>query len=130
MEEAAKETVIVVHGTFAAPKLGASQWYQPTDGMPATQGFIAQLNRALEKRGLSGWCWAHCSHSNQGFHWSGDNNWVARTQAAAELGNMCSTSGRRVGVVTLSHTAMAEMSCLKPCRKSRLRSLLMRPSAR
>jgi hypothetical protein len=87
MQEAAKETVIVVHGTYAAPQAGASLWYEPIEGVPATEGFIAKLNNALQKRGSAARCWAHCSQSGQGFHWSGENNWVARTHAAAELGN-------------------------------------------
>ena len=85
MEEAAKETVIVVHGTFAAPQPGASRWYQPVAGVPATEGFIAKLNDALQKQGSAARCWAHCRQGDQGFHWSGENSWVARTQAAAEL---------------------------------------------
>jgi hypothetical protein len=51
MEEAAKETVIIVHGTYAAPKPGVSRWYQPAEGVPATE-FITKLNHALQKRGL------------------------------------------------------------------------------
>ena len=87
MEEAAKETVIVVHGTYAAPQPGARLWYQPVEGVPATEGFIAKLNDALQKRGSAARCWAHCSQGNQGFHWSGSNNWIDRTQAASELGS-------------------------------------------
>ena len=87
MEEAAKETVIVVHGTYAAPQPGASLWYQPVEGVPATEGFIAKLNDALQKRGSAARCWAHCSQGNQGFHWSGRNNWIDPTGAASELGN-------------------------------------------
>jgi hypothetical protein len=87
MKEAAKETVIIVHGTFAAPEPGSSPWHQPTQDMPATEGFIAKLNDALQKRGSAARCWAHCSQGDQGFRWSGDNSWVARTRAAAELGS-------------------------------------------
>jgi hypothetical protein len=87
MDETAKETVIIVHGTFAAPKPGASRWYQPAEGMPETEGFAAKLNDALQKRGSAARCWAHCTQGDQGFHWSGDNSWVARTRAATELGN-------------------------------------------
>src|SRR5215470_4899206 len=83
--ERAKETVIIVHGTYAALKSGVSRWYQPVEGLPATEGFIAKLNDALQKRGSAARCWAHCRQGEQGFHWSGDNSWVARTQAAAEL---------------------------------------------
>jgi hypothetical protein len=85
MEKAAKETVIIVHGTYAAPKSGLSRWYQPV-GEPATEGFIAKLNNALQKRGSTARCWAHCSQNEPGFHWSGENHWVARTRAAVELG--------------------------------------------
>jgi len=87
MEEAAKETVIIVHGTFAAPKTGVSQWYQPTQGVPASKEFVAKLNEALEKRGSVARCWAHCRHGDQGFHWSGMNDWIDRTEAASELGD-------------------------------------------
>ena len=68
MEEAAKETVIIVHGTFAAPQPGTSRWYQPTEGMLAIEGFIAKLNDALQKRRSAARCWAHCSRGDQGFH--------------------------------------------------------------
>jgi hypothetical protein len=83
MEEAAKETVIVVHGTYAAPKPGVSQWYQPAEGKSATE-FITKLNDDLQKRGSAARCWAHCSHGDQGFHWSGANSWIDRTRAASE----------------------------------------------
>jgi hypothetical protein len=76
MEEAPKETVIVVHGTYAAPQSGASQWYQPIEGVPASEGFIAKLNDALQKRGSAARCWAHCRLGDQGFRWSGENSWI------------------------------------------------------
>src|SRR5262249_24120196 len=87
MEEAAKETVIIVHGTYAAPKPGASRWYQPIEDVPATEGFITKLNDALQKRGSAARCWAHCSQGDQGFYWTGENKWIDRTRAASELGN-------------------------------------------
>jgi hypothetical protein len=86
MEEAAKETVIIVHGTYAAPRPGVSRWYQPAEGVPATE-FITKLDDALQKRGSVARCWAHCSQGNQGFHWSGENSWIDRTRAASELAN-------------------------------------------
>ena len=55
--------------------------------VPATGGFIAKLNDALQKRGSAARCWAHCSQGDQGFHWSGENSWIDRTEAASELGN-------------------------------------------
>jgi hypothetical protein len=87
MDETAKETVIIVHGTYAAPQPGVSRWYQPAEGMPATEGFIAKLDDALQKRGSAARCWAHCSQGDQGFHWSGKNDWVERTHAASVLGD-------------------------------------------
>ena len=35
MEKSAKETVIIVHGTGAAPEPGTRRWYQLSDGGPA-----------------------------------------------------------------------------------------------
>ena len=35
MQAGAKETVIIVHGTWAAPEPGNARWYQPIDGVPA-----------------------------------------------------------------------------------------------
>src|ERR1700736_478189 len=87
MTEPAKETVIIVHGTFAAPQPGESRWYQPSEGLAATKGFVAKLDAALQERGSQARCWAHCSQGDRGFHWSGENSWVARTRAAAELGS-------------------------------------------
>jgi hypothetical protein len=86
MSESAKETVIIVHGTWAAPAPGVIRWYQPADGVP-TEGFIARLNAALQRRGSAARCWAHCTEGAKIFYWSGENSWVARTQAAAALGD-------------------------------------------
>jgi hypothetical protein len=87
MEEAAKETVIVVHGTYAAPQPGTSPWHQAVEGVPPSGGFIAKLNDALQERGSAARCWAHCGRGSEGFHWSGKNSWIDRTEAASELGN-------------------------------------------
>lgn len=81
-----KETVIIVHGTWAAPVTDKVRWYQPVEQHSAEQ-FTNRLDAALRERGSHARCWAHCVDSNQIFHWSGENNWVARTHAAAALGN-------------------------------------------
>jgi hypothetical protein len=86
MEESAKETVIIVHGTWAAPEPGVKRWYQPGDGVTAAGEFVSKLDAALQKRGSPARCWAHCTQAHQIFHWSGENSWIARTRAAAELG--------------------------------------------
>jgi hypothetical protein len=104
MEEAAKETVIIVHGTFAGPKPEKRCWHQPGDGDPI--GFIAKLNLALQKRGSAARCWAHCSQGDHGFHWSGKNSWVDREQAAAELADYVTKlqkEGWRCHIVAHSH---------------------------
>jgi hypothetical protein len=106
MEEAAKETVVIVHGTFAAPKPGVSRWYQLTEGMPATNGFIAKLDAALCERGSPARCWAHCTQGNPIFQWSGDNSWIARTHAASALGDYVAKlwkEGWRCHIVAHSH---------------------------
>lgn len=106
MEEAAKETVIVVHGTWAAPRPGAICWYQPVDGATAAGGFVGKLDEALQKCGSHARCWAHCTQADQIFHWSGENSWIARTRAASELGNYVlklRTAGWRCHIVAHSH---------------------------
>jgi hypothetical protein len=105
MEEPAKETVIIVHGTWAAPEPGASRWYHPVEGVPAAEGFIAKLDAALLQRGSPARCWAHCPEYPT-FQWSGDNNWIARTQAGsalvAYLGEL-HAQGWRCHIVAHSH---------------------------
>jgi hypothetical protein len=58
MEGQAKETIILVHGTWAAPQPGKTQWYQPAEGS-ASAGFAAKLDAALCDRGSPARCWAH-----------------------------------------------------------------------
>jgi hypothetical protein len=80
-----KETVIIVHGTWAAPEPGSSQWYQPVDHGSAADGFISKLNNALQECGSTARCWAHCTPEKLFFRWSGENSWTARMQAATAL---------------------------------------------
>jgi hypothetical protein len=49
MEEAAKETVVIVHGTYAAPKSGVRQWYQPDEGTLETERWATLRHRHLAK---------------------------------------------------------------------------------
>jgi len=106
MDESAKETVIIVHGTWAAPAPGVIRWYQPGDGVTAAGGFVSKLDAALQKRSSPARCWAHCTQANQIFHWSGQNSWIARTQAASELGDYVlklRNEGWRCHIVAHSH---------------------------
>jgi hypothetical protein len=80
----AKETVIIVHGTWAAPEPNVTRWYQRGDGAAALYGFTTRLDTALETRRSAARCWAHCDDESI-FHWSGENNWVARATAASAL---------------------------------------------
>ena len=54
MEGSAKETVIIVHGTWAAPEAGVSRWYRPVEGVPTAEGFVSKLDAALQVSRLSG----------------------------------------------------------------------------
>jgi hypothetical protein len=107
MEGAAKETVIIVHGTWAAPEPGKGLWYQPVTGVAAAQPlFTAKLDAALQERGSPARCWAHCSRGDQIFQWSGANSWIARTRAASALGNYVAKlqkEGWRCHIVAHSH---------------------------
>lgn len=49
----AKETVIIVHGTFAGPREGQTQWYEP--GSETCQ----KIDAALDRHGSSARTWAH-----------------------------------------------------------------------
>ena len=95
-----------MHGTWAAPDLAKRRWYQPVDGVPATEGFVSKLDAALQKRGSPARCWAHCTGGNEIFHWSGDNSWIARTLAASMLGEYVAKlrkEGWRCHIVAHSH---------------------------
>jgi hypothetical protein len=106
MEEPPKETVIIVHGTWAAPEPGKRKWYQPIDDRLGGEPFTAKLDAALQQRGSPARCWAHCTGGNPIFQWSGENSWIARTQAASLLGNYVAklqSQGWRCHIVAHSH---------------------------
>lgn len=106
MEGSAKETVIIVHGTWAAPEPGKSRWYQPVAGVPAAQPFTAKLDAALQERGSPARCWAHTTQGDQVFQWSGANSWIERTRAASALGDYVAklqNQGWRCHIVAHSH---------------------------
>jgi hypothetical protein len=106
MEELAKETIVIVHGTWAAPMLDKTQWYQRPDGVSATEGFVGKLDAALQERGSPARCWAHCTKSDPIFQWSGDNSWIARTRAAGAVADYVAKlqgEGWRCHIVAHSH---------------------------
>ncbi len=86
----AKETVLIVHGTFAAPVEGKPAWYEPGSE------FCRQLDERLTAKGSPARCWAHldecgdelrrrAGRSTPYFHWSGHNSWIDRSAAAKQF---------------------------------------------
>jgi hypothetical protein len=106
MEKSAKETVIIVHGTWAAPDPDERRWYLPNDDRPCGLPFIDNLDAALAARGSSARCWAHCDPEHPAFHWSGENSWIDRTLAASALADYVAklrTEGWHCHIVAHSH---------------------------
>jgi hypothetical protein len=89
------DPVILVHGTFAGPKEGALQWYQPGSE------FCATLDRALAARNVDAKCWAGIAEY---FHWGpGDNTWVARAEAAEKLRELVRQFDDTCHIIAHSH---------------------------
>jgi hypothetical protein len=109
MIDPSRETVIIVHGTWAGLEPGTIRWYQPTNRQDGTlQGFIARLDAALQKRESSARCWAHCATADETiFNWSpGDNSWIERARAGWALGRYVAklqNDGWRCHIVAHSH---------------------------
>jgi hypothetical protein len=76
-----RETIIIVHGTWAAPEEGKTKWYQP-DGGSKNETFTTKLDTALAQRGSPARCWAHCGDGQSIFTWTGENSWIGRTRAS------------------------------------------------
>ena len=95
MTGARKETVIVIHGTWASPMSGERQWYQHPDAATGTDNFVSKLNRGLARRGSRARCWAHAIDVNDIFSWSGENSWIDRTRAAGALVDYLDRLGAR-----------------------------------
>src|SRR3954451_219874 len=71
-----RETVIVVHGTFAGNASGdRPMWYAPGGS------FCAALDTALAAAGSNARCWAHLARGEAHFHWDGANDWLSRVKA-------------------------------------------------
>jgi hypothetical protein len=76
-----KETIILVHGTFAAPTDGVLRWYQHSE----ENNFVKKLDDALEKLDSTARCWKHIEGGQKIFSWSGNNSWIDRMQASKQL---------------------------------------------
>jgi len=138
MEKSANETVIVVHGTWAAPDPAERKWYQPIDERPCGEPFIARLDAALQARGSSARCWAHCGPGNPAFHWSGENNWIDRTLAAAALADYVAKlrgEGWHCHIVAHSHggnvlvEALPHLATTLDSEKPQRNAIFVMPSA-
>ena len=107
-----KETVIIVHGTWAAPK------DDPIETSPITLAGIKFLRRgskselciqtqqALERRGSSARCWAHCKDNSDDLYLVWKKSWIDRIRAASSLAaeiNKLQAIGWRCHVVAHSH---------------------------
>jgi hypothetical protein len=74
------ETVILLHGTFAAPEDGIVQWWQPGSD------FCQELDKRLAALGSCARTWSHTSRLDMPvFSWTGRNSWADRYAAALLL---------------------------------------------
>ena len=131
----AKETIILVHGTFAAPKPGIRQWYQRHSNDDEVTSFITMLERGLTELGSPAKCWAHSPNKDESFCWSGGNEWIDRHEAAMQLAELIERLARDdwyVHIVAHSHGGNVAMDALKlryangtPNSTNSLRSLLL-----
>ena len=106
MSQTARDTVIIVHGTWPGPADDRIQWYQRRGLDIPAAGFLAKLDAELEKRGSPARCWSHCSGGEDIFHWTGENSWVDRTEEASKLAAYVArlqNSGWRCQIVAHSH---------------------------
>jgi hypothetical protein len=106
MEQRAKETVIIVHGTWAEPKPGRFSWYQIPEKPEHEPNFVSKLDVALKRRGSRARCWAHCKDNCEIFTWCGSNAWIDRTRAASKLAeyiNKLQAHGWKYHIVAHSH---------------------------
>lgn len=123
-QEPQKETVILVHGTFAAPVDGKQQWHQPFEAGGSADSFASKLNIALERYGSPARCWAHCTDARvQAFFWTGNNSWLDRAEAASAISQHVASAkkdGWTCHVVAHSHggnivmDALPSMTSAKP----------------
>jgi hypothetical protein len=76
----ARETIIVVHGTFAGNPSGPGPaWYAPGGS------FCNALDAELAARQSKARCWAHLQPNEEHFRWDGANEWLSRLKAGERL---------------------------------------------
>lgn len=118
--ESSKETIILVHGTFASPSQnGPLKWYQ------AGHDFCTRLDTKLAELGCRARCWAHCTPEDI-FWWSGDNSWIARSKAADNLADYLGKyieQGWKCHIVAHSHGGNVVLEALRTLGRRRLQEV-------
>lgn len=87
-----KETVILIHGTFANSVRNKSedcmadnkeefQWYLPGSS------FCKKLDKYFAERNCQIRTWAHLRKGEKPFVWGGENTWLCRSKSARQLRN-------------------------------------------
>jgi hypothetical protein len=115
VRESKRETIVIVHGTFAAKADGTTQWYEFIGGGDSSSAFIAELDAALQARKSPARCWKHCVEGFEPFSWSGKNDWVDRSWAASRLAdyvNELQGLGWTVHIVAHSHGGNVALDAL------------------
>ena len=123
MTDIRKETVIIVHGTWAAPKADATNWYLPSQAS-SSSNFVSKLNFELENRARRPVVGLTAKTTNSFFHWSGKNDWIDRSLGATQLAatiNRLQSEGWRVHIIAHSHggnVALEALPSVKPTAAS------------
>jgi hypothetical protein len=117
---APRETVILVHGTFAAPEQsGPLQWHEPGSV------FAIALDEQLTQLKSPARCWAHARNTDRGsadlFSWTGANHWLDRENAASKLAALLDqliAEGWRCHIVAHSHGGNVVLDALRRMKRS------------
>src|SRR5262249_46062756 len=83
-EGAEHHYVLIIHGTFSAPRPGVPSWYLPGSGAIFTKALQNELDHVSWMREA---VWRNFDETK--FTWSGANDHLARMSAAAELAELC-----------------------------------------
>jgi len=110
------ETVLLIHGTWASPKSGKLQWYQPK------HDFCSQLDLRLKDLGCAAKCWAHLKDNEREFFWNGEDSWSDWEAAAINLRKNLEqliNSGWKCHIVAHSHGGQVLLRAIKSLEKKK-----------
>jgi hypothetical protein len=99
--------VILVHGTYAAPRPGHRQWYE------SGSDFCKALDAALVARGVPAQCWGTVDLTAANFSWSGQNDWISRREGAHKLRQLVRSLDGRCHIVAHSHGGNVALEALE-----------------